>query len=341
MDSIHAEVTAIIVARNARTALPCALTSLVEQDMDPRLIEVVLVDNCSEDETLAIMEQFSKSYSSHFLSIKIIHNSDTSLASGWNRAIQESTGAFCIRFDAHAALCPSYIRAGHVYLSRSQKNVAGVGGWLEHRGKGIFGGAVASFYTNRFGGGAALYRRRPSAVIRTDTVVFAMYRKDYILTVGGFDESLDRNQDIDLHRRLSELGLEFHTHPEMVADYFVRPRLSALLKKAFVDGLWVVRAPGRKLRHLAPLFFVLGMVIAFMASLIFEEWTLFLIVGLIYSVVFFVGARFYSGKKLLHDLISLPVGFMYHISYGVGSVAALMESFGRANGDSRRKICLP
>ena len=76
-------------------------------------------------------------------------------------------------------------------------------------------------------------------------------------TVGGFDESLIRNQDYELNWRLRQAGYLVWLDPSLVVDYIPRDNYRDLAAQYFRYGAWkravILRHPkSLKLRQLAP-----------------------------------------------------------------------------------------
>lgn len=74
--------------------------------------------------------------------------------------------------------------------------------------------------------------------------------------VGLFNEVLDRNQDIDFHKRVLSNNLSLYTDNSLFVEYYVRDNFKDFIKKGFLDGFWVVMSGAYYFRHIVPLFFV-------------------------------------------------------------------------------------
>ena len=77
-----------------------------------------------------------------------------------------------------------------------------------------------------FGAGPARFRR-DGYEGPTDTVYLGVFRRDALEGVGGFDETLDRNQDYELNWRLRDAGHQVWLDPALVVSYRPRGYVSA------------------------------------------------------------------------------------------------------------------
>lgn len=310
-------VTVLLVVYNEAKSIDDALQSVKDQTYGTNNLELIVVDGGSTDGTIDKVSDFLESNKSCFYGTYLLDNPGRILASGWNIGVRAASGDYVVRFDGHSKIYPEYIIEG-VDILENDAQVGAVGGWLNHVGEGFFGEVVGCFYSSKLGAGGAVFRKKPESVVKGDTAVFAIYRKDQMIKAGLFDEKLARNQDIDFHKRFKAQGMSFATSPAMKIDYEVRASFSGLLKKAYGDGCWIPRSNGVKARHYAPLVFLCFLSIALMlGSAYFSAF-----IGL-YSLLliswFLLKDRFafsYSGV--------LPVvTFMYHAAYGLGIVRGL------------------
>ena len=83
--------------------------------------------------------------------------------------------------------------------------------------------------------------------------------------IGGFDERLERSQDIEFSGRLRRAGGKILMSPEMKIDYYARATLGGFWRQNWSNGVWAilpfahVSGIAVRWRHLAPLALVLGL----------------------------------------------------------------------------------
>ncbi|MGQ4276462.1 glycosyltransferase [Pseudidiomarina sp. E22-M8] len=324
-------ISVLLVVYNESKHIERALMSVLNQSLATDKIQLIIVDGESSDDTLSLCERFKNQQQSKFYSIEILSNSNKTLATGWNMGIEASKSDYVIRFDGHSTLSSDYLKIAVTEIGQSSNNVAGIGGWMEHKSNTFFGTLACLFYSSRFGGGSADFRRRPSKAIVGDTALFAVYKKRYLYEVGLLNEYLKRNQDIDLHKKMRALGFIFITSPKLRIDYYVRSSVFQLLKKAYQDGFWVGASKGYYLRHLVPLFFLIYLVFLLAIFIFFKNFAI-QIVSVVPLIVYFtgvIGSLTCTNAGALNIAMSVPIFLAYHIIYGFGSFLGFLRRLAR------------
>jgi len=323
-------VTLLIVTRNEKEKVKKSLQSFLNQTYPQELTEIIIIDGMSTDGTREMLEKSIRELQEKGINIKMLDNPDLILASGWNIGIKNAKGDIVCRIDAHSEICPEYVEVGvNELLKRKEDKVVCMGGVLENIGEGIIGNAIADLFSSKFGMGNSAFRTGVKEPKYTDTAVFGLYWKWIFDEVGYFDETLKRNQDIDLHHRILQKGYKFLTHPKMKATYYVRNSLSGMIKKAFGDGYWTIASGKSYMRHRIPLYFVLYLIMCFFAVGIFSYLRLFSLrlVCLLPLILYVLLLIFFSLKdgKSYNKLLLLFLFPAFHISYGLGSLKAFSD----------------
>lgn len=102
------EVSVIICAYNAASTLPRCLDSIVKQTFGD--FEIILVDDCSTDETLAIANR----YAAQDCRIRIFHNEkNRGISYSRQRAMDNATGRYTIHADADDHIDPTMLQSLH------------------------------------------------------------------------------------------------------------------------------------------------------------------------------------------------------------------------------------
>lgn len=215
-------VAVIVPARGERT-LAGAVRSILAQDY-PGEIEIVIAESVDPDSTAA-----------RFPEVRVIRNPDGSAAAGLNRALAAGRAPVVVRCDAGSTLPPGYVSRAVETLART--GAANVGGRQAPAGTTTFERAVALAMTSRLGAGGARYRVGGEGG-PADTVYLGVFRRDALEAAGGFDESLERNQDYELNRRLRERGETVWFDPRLAAGYRPRGSPAALARQYFDYGFW-------------------------------------------------------------------------------------------------------
>lgn len=307
-------VSVAIPARNDADHLPAAVASVLAQEVE-HPIEVVIAVGPSEDDTEAVAEGLATNHPQ----VRVVPNPSGATAAGMNAAIRASHGEVVARVDSHSELSPGYLqRACELIQETGADNVGGI---QKAVGTTPFQSAVAMAMTSRFGTGDAKFHYGGEAG-PTDTVYLGVFRREALDRVGGFDESLVRNQDYELNVRIRESGGVVLFHPDLHVIYRPRSTLVGLAKQYFEYGRWkreVVRRHPRSVRwrQLVPPATVIGLATSLIAGLAIHPWLLapaggyLLAVGVATSIGAVKNGRGASSRLLL----VYPV---MHLSWGVG-----------------------
>jgi glycosyltransferase involved in cell wall biosynthesis len=194
-------VSVLVVCRNEALYIDNCLHSILHQDFNLSQLELIVVDGVSEDKTVEIINRILKSSA---IKWQLLHNPGKTLSSGWNIGIKASSGEYIIRIDAHASIPANFISQNVLFLNQNP-NADVVGGRLTVEGNGFAGSLIAVTQNSLFGVGNSPFRTATQTQ-KADTAVYGMYRKKVFETVGLFNESLARNQDIEFHKRVVKAG---------------------------------------------------------------------------------------------------------------------------------------
>jgi len=165
-----------------------------------------------------------------------------------------------------------------------------------------------------------------------DTVPYAAYKREIFDKVGYFDETLKRNEDLEMHARIRNQGGTFFLSTSIRSTYFVRNTLSAFIKKSFSDGKWTMVASKRGIgvlrwRHLIPFLTVLvGLVLgigAFFSPL--AGYTLLSLIGAYFALLIYSSWGIVKKKGWKYFFPCMLSFFLLHFSRGLGSVASLFS----------------
>lgn len=319
-------VSVLIVVRNDVVYIIKALDSLLNQKFASDQYEIIIVDGGSTDGTIDIISQYIDKYPNR---IKLLDNPKKTLAPGWNIGINNAKGNVIVRIDSHSYVPDDFLQK-NVETLKAINDAACVGGPIISIGDNFLSKAIAVVLSCPFGIGNSKFRYSKKAEY-VDTVAYGAYRKEVFSEVGLFDESLNRNQDLDMHSRIRKKGWKFYLTPDIYSYYIVRSSLRKFVNQAFENGFWVIHNLIRdkksvSIRHLIPLAFSVNL-ICLIAGAFLSRWLLFLLFTMlgIYSILnlFFT---FYCSSKDRSTIIILPLLFLIlHLSYGIGSIYAIVK----------------
>lgn len=338
MDTKLPFVSAMIVVRNGEKVIGRCLDSLFGQDYPKDKYEILIIDGMSVDNTLKIVEAAS----TREVVVRVLKNPKKILACGWNIGIREARGDYVVRLDAHAIAESDFISKNIETLTRMPE-VACVGGSMETRSTTLLGKAISNVLSSPFGVGNSKFRTSKKAQY-VDTVAYGMYRRAVILQAGGLNEELGRNQDIDLHGRIRRAGWKFYLETSIRTTYFSRDNYYDFIKQAWQNGWWnivsfVNNMNSLSVRHLVPLMFVSGLIVLTVGSFISQTVLLGLICLIcIYFTLTLIASTLHAKIIWIYIPINPFLYFSLHTSYGIGSLASLLNITGKSLWSFTRRI---
>lgn len=322
-------VTVVMPVRNEASAICESLAAVLVQDYPNDRFEVILADGMSEDNTRALVREFSIGRD-----VRIVDNPERIAPTGLNAAIRCARGDVIVRVDGHCIVRPDYLR-NCVALLREHA-CPGVGGPIETIGKSTWAAVIASAMSSRFGVGGSAFRTVKDRVIWAETVPFPAYQRRVFEEVGLYDEELVRNQDDEFNARIRKAGGRLLLSPLLESKYFSRSTLRSLWRQYFQYGVWKVRVLQKhprqmSVRHFLPAAFVivlllLAAVAPFHAA---GVWGLVALLGTYAAACATAAVAIGSRTRMRHALL-LPFAFIaLHFGYGIGFLVGLWRFRGR------------
>jgi len=333
-------ISIIIPCRNERSHVRALLDSVLGQEIELGwMLEILVVDGCSDDGTREIVEEYAGKTSA----VRVIDNPQRIVSTALNAGIPQTKGAIILRMDAHAVYAKDYVR--ECVRALEESGADNVGGPTIPESEQPLGKAIAAAFHSRFstGGGKA---HDPAFEGEVDTVFNGCWRREVFERVGLFDPKLVRNQDDEFNFRLRRCGGRIWQSPRIRSVYTPRNSLGGLFRQYLQYGFWKVAVIRKhhavpSVRQLAPALFVgsaalLALVAAGAAPLGLNGLAgaagglLALELGL-YGVACLAAAAFSMRSLPLRAAILLPAVFaLYHAGYGVGFLMALFGGADRA-----------
>jgi len=308
-------VSVIIACRNEGEYIHSCLYSVVNQSYP--LTEIIVIDGCSTDDTWGTCDYYRKHYG-----IRLLSNPKRITPISWNIGIKSSTGDLVMILGAHSTYPQNYIE-DHVHWSE-KTGAANVGGLITFvpRTNGLLAEAFTVCKSDKFGTGKSDFRlpQNDNTPIPVETVFGGCYRRDAFSKTGYFNEQLQYSSDLEFNLRLKSAGLDILLIPSITSSYFTRSTLFSFLRNAYKDGKWVVLP--FKYSNYWPL---LGWRLVPALFALFLPFTM---------IPYFI-LSFYRALKVAvskRDIRFLPVMmfvfFVFHLSYGTGSLSALFQLLG-------------
>ncbi len=323
----HPGVSIILAVRNEAEHLDDCLRALATLDYPGDKLEILLVDGMSDDGTARIIAKWAGRDGR----IKSLQNPRKTVSCGMNLGIAAAKYDYVLWISGHAILQPAHI---HQCLSTMDtKGAVAVGGVLTTKGTTTIGRINAAVLSHPFGVGGGAHRigGRSGWV---PVVTMALYRKEAIVNAGGFDETLQRSQDNDLHHRMNKLGLRSYLDVEVNPTYLCRNTFRGFLRQAWNNGFWNIMLSRRGYggfspRHFVPMAFVGGQLILLLLGffLPIAWWILGGALALYMMCALAVSITAAIKAQLSWQVIVLPVWFAaLHYTYGIASWSGFLKA---------------
>lgn len=314
-------VSVIIPVYNESKYIDRCLSSLMKQTYPHEKIEWMFIDGLSTDDTVSKIRQ----YPFHD-NIIVLTNEKRLVTYALNIGIQNASGKYVIRMDAHAEYAEDYIEKCVYYLENTDAD--NVGGIAITKGDGYIGEANAEILSSKFGVGNSNFRTDSKSGY-VDTVPFGAFHREIFDKIGLFNPELPRSEDNDFNSRIRASGGKVYLASDINFTYYCRNTVKGLLGQGIKNGnalfLTLRKNPkAMSLRHYVPFAFVLSLILMPIISAFFPAfWVLFAVEGIAYTLLNVFFSLFNGNKKFFfYKLIMYP---LFHIAYGVGSVLGLLN----------------
>lgn len=332
----------VIPVLNEREHIEKCLRSFMQQNIDPSLHMVMVLDGGSTDGTQSIIRDLQEEYATEQSPELVFkENPGRTVAHGRNEAMRHlpTSVQFLIEMIGHASVEPTHleqrIRAWDECEGLSTKPLAGVGvkvcspttsmnlveTWIEsalHSPFGQSGGQFSDFAT----------------VGPTQVPAFVMHRRDVIEAVGGWDEAYLTSQDSELSMRLLQSGYSLYRSPNSEVTMRKRTSLGKWWKMSHRYGFWRTKVlkkyPKRaKWKEFLPLIGLAGTLALALAG--FPWW--WLGAGLYAGVLSLESLRQSILRKDITCLVGTPLSLLIlHTGFSVGLIDGLVRK-GRMPSD--------
>jgi glycosyltransferase involved in cell wall biosynthesis len=318
-------VSVIVPIRNEERYIAACLQSLVDQTFSSEAYEILVIEGRSSDRSRGIIEEFGRRYGN----VRCLDNPAAIAPAAMNIGIRNAAGEFIVRADGHNFYPKDYIANCVKCLEETGADNVG-GPWRTVPPDDTVGAKlVAAILTNPFGVGDSRFRTSRFEGF-VDTVPFGAFRRDLFDRIGMYNEKLVRNQDNELNARIRSAGGKIYQTPALTTEYHPIGNVFALLKQTYKTSQWHIfsvrqNASSMGVRHFVPAVFVL-VIAALLAGAFWSPlWRLGLAVLL--SSYFSAGIYFSfrnSRNWGLPIMCALPpVCLVFHIAYGLGTLAGL------------------
>lgn len=207
-----------------------SVEAVLKQDY-PGETEIILAVAPSDDGTDEIAADLAEDHPR----VRVVTNRGRDIPKGLNLAIRSSRFEVIVRVDAHSELPADYTRIGVATLL--ERGVANVGGLMRAHGKSPFQYAVAQAYNSPLALGGGQYHSGTVAG-PCESAYLGIFRRDVLLEVGLFDESIRRGEDWELNYRIRRAGHTVWFDPRLKVTYWPRETPTQLARQFHSTGAW-------------------------------------------------------------------------------------------------------
>jgi len=312
------KVSVVVPIRNEQAYIKNFIDSLLAQDYPKEKLEILLIDGLSEDNTLEIIRPYLEEYEF----IKLIKNEKKTVQHALNIGIKSAGGEYVVRMDAHAGYEPNYISQCIDCFKKSGAN--NVGGPTIAKGFNETQRVISAIYSSPFALGGGLHYNKNFEGY-SDTVSWGCFKREYLISLGMYDERLPRSEDDDLNFRITQSGGKIYISPKIKSEYYPKESFTKLFKQYFSYGVWkiaVIKKHRRplKITQLIPMLFIAFLIIFGIMSFLEQTFLNLFLLGISF---YFLLSVFFSFRNeqvnnLKERLLLMWAQFVVHVSYGLG-----------------------
>jgi glycosyltransferase involved in cell wall biosynthesis len=301
---------------------------VVKNDYPKNKIEVFVVDGQSTDNTRSIVKDYTRKYKF----IHLLENINRTVPYAMNIGIKKSSGDFIIRLDAHGEYPSNYFSELVFWSKSTYADNIGARWITDVKNKNLKTNAIKKVLSAKFGVGNSYFRIGTDNMQEVDTVPFGCYRRIVFEKIGLYDTRLNRNQDIELNKRLKRNNGKVYLLSNLSSIYYARETFLGIAKNNFSTGLWNIltvyltkRIDSISLRHFIPLIFILSLILPVLAM----YWFPSLGIVTLFSFGLYMISLTLQSIKVNDSTTSFGYVFLaflvLHFSYGFGSLLGLFR----------------
>lgn len=314
-------VSIIVPCFNEQETIQQMLQAVYDQEYPRAEIEVIIADGMSTDLTRQKISDYQVSHPD--LTVVVVENPKRNIPSGLNAALDAATGDFIVRLDGHSIPEVDYVQKCVRCIQEGKGDNVG-GAWeIRPRGNSWQARAIATAAAHPLGVGDAHYRIGGKAQA-VDTVPFGAFRRDLLLRLGKYNESLLTNEDYELNTRIRINGGVVWFDPDIRSIYLATPTFQALARQYYRYGFWKARMlrlhpQTIRWRQALPPLFVLSLLTLLILGFFWQpSWLLLILICLCYSMILLItGILLAIKRRDIAQVFGVPIAIgTMHFAWG-------------------------
>jgi succinoglycan biosynthesis protein ExoA len=287
--------------------------------------EILVIDGGSTDGTIDLIAAKSKENPR----IRLLHNPRRLQSAAVNLAAElaDPAATVLLRADSHAVYPAGFVLACVKALRATGAQSVVV--TMETVGVGCFQQAAAAAQNSLLGNGGSAHRRRGESKF-VDHGHHAAFDRAFYRQIGGYDESLRANEDVDLDMRLQQAGGRIWLDTTVPMTYFPRDSMQGLARQYFHYGqgrALTYRSHRYRLkpRQLAPVVVTAGTIGGLLLA--FALHPIFALPPISYALLCLAWslAAAARGRNLCLAGMGLAAAIMHH-AWAFGFISGLLKS---------------
>ncbi len=314
----------VIPCFNEEKYIGSCIKSILVQNYDSSLIEIIIIDGESEDGSLNIIKNLQQD----FPNVKLFSNPSKKTAISLNIGIKNSMSEVIIILGAHTVLDKNFIFYNNKILN--EQKVVACGGTQLNIGDTYIQKVIGLTMESPFAMASSSYRWSKNEQY-VDTVVYAAYKRYLFDDVGYFEEDYTISEDAEFNWRIRKAGYKIYYSPKIITYYYPRKTIGKFLKQMFKYGILRVNVQKKhidsiKIMHLIPPIFVMSLIlfVILLIANVIDINVIIIILLLYFGLNIIVSSTSVSSKKLKY-LIFIPIlTFLLHFFWGIGFLAGLV-----------------
>jgi glycosyltransferase involved in cell wall biosynthesis len=303
------------------------LSSILSQQYPPELIEAVVVDGGSSDQSCEIVRALQQDDQR----ITLAGGPNINCPAAMNMGIRLAKGSIICKVDGHGYIAPDYV-CESVKLLNSDDRIGCVGGPIRPISKTTVAAVNVLARGARFGvgGGVNVFSHETKEV---SSVQCGAYRKRVFDEVGVFDEALQFGEDEEINWRVLNGGYRIVSTPKIRFFYYPRDTFKGLFRQYFNYGKARFKVIQKhptflRIKHTVPSLYIVALCVTAIASAFVPAGPELLGALVASYVLSCVAASATLGVLArFRQPWLLPISFAcLHFGYGAGMLFGLWEA---------------